>query len=111
MAFERLSSLEQEIVFQCMRAAEAFIDDWEKHARLGLGSKQLRAVIDSWPHVRDNKEESEGFLAINNSLNEVCHGIHISTEDWGKWFDVPLSEVQSTYRKWRALKEIDGGIR
>jgi hypothetical protein len=68
MAFEKLSAKDQEIVLRCMRATVAHVEDWEKHSRLGLGSGELKVIIDQWPAIDDVDESGNGFLAINNCL-------------------------------------------
>jgi len=49
MAIDRLSAKEQDIVLQCMKAAAAHVDDWEKHTRLGLEANDLQIEIARWP--------------------------------------------------------------
>jgi len=111
MAFEALSSKEQNIVLRCMKATTAYIDDCEKRSRLGLEPQQLQRVIDAWPHIDDSSEDTAEFLAVNNSLNEVCYGFRIAPHEWGKWFDAPKSEIEAVYRKWLGIRKISGGIR
>jgi hypothetical protein len=111
MAIEALSEKDRDLVLRCMKAAAAYIDDPEKHARLGLDPEDLHRVIAQWPQIEDHDESGVGFLAINNSMNEVCHGFRIAPADWPTWFDVSLREVESTYRKWLACRRISGGIR
>jgi len=111
MAFRKLSAKDQEIILRCMRATVAHVDDWEKHSRLGLEPNELNSIIDQWPNIDDSDESGNGFLAINNCLNEVCHGFRIESVEWRDWFDTPIAEVECTYRTWLALKGITGGIR
>jgi len=47
----------------------------------------------------DRAETGNGFLAINNCLNEVCHGFRLAPEEWDRWFDTSISEVEATYRR------------
>jgi hypothetical protein len=75
MAFEVLTSREQDVVLRCMKATIAYVDDCEKHSRLGLEPQELQRVLDAWPHIDDSSEDSAEFLAVNNSLNEVCYGL------------------------------------
>lgn len=93
-----------------MKAASAYIEDWEKHARLGLLASELQQEIARWPVIDDSAEAGNGSLAINNCMNEVCHGIRIPAEEWNRWFDTPISEVKATYQKWLGSKETHGGI-
>jgi hypothetical protein len=111
MGIESLTTKEQEIVLRCMKATASYIDDSEKHSRLGLEADDLQREITRWPNIDDRDEGGNGFLAINNSLNEVCHGFRIPPEEWAIWFDTPMSEIESTYRRWFALKGTRGGIR
>lgn len=111
MAFKKLSVEEQRIVLACMKATAAHIEDWEKHSRLGLEPSELKQVIAKWPNIDDSDKNGSGFRAINNCLNEVCHGFRISPEDWSKWFDTPTAVVEATYQKWLNFKGLSGGIR
>jgi hypothetical protein len=111
MAIEGLSAKEQDIVLRCMRAATSHIDDWEKHSRLGIEPEELQSLIVGWPRVDDLDESGNGFLAINNCMNEVCHGFRITPAEWSRWFDTPMDKIESAYRKWLALKGISRGMR
>jgi hypothetical protein len=111
MAIESLSAKEQYIVLQCMKATAAHVDDWEKYSRLGIEADDLQQVIARWPSIDDRDEASVGFLAINNCMNEVCHGFQIPSAEWSTWFDTTIAEVESIYQKWLALKQTHGGIR
>jgi hypothetical protein len=112
MAFEKLSAKDQEIELRCMRATVAHVEDWEKHSRLGLGSGELKVIIDQWPAIDDADESGNGFLAINNCLNEVCHGFRIEPNEWSNWFDTSEVEIKSTYKRWLSLRGLSsGGIR
>ena len=112
MAFEKLSPEDQEIVLRCMRATAAHVEDWEKHPRLGLQPEELKLIIEQWPRIDDADESGNGFLAINNCLNEVCHGLHIAPDEWSRWFDTPEEDIRSTYKTWLSLRRLSsGGIR
>ena len=111
MAFDALSSKEKDIVLRCMKATTAYVDDCEKHSRLGLEPQELQRVLDAWPNIDDTMEDTAEFLAVNNSLNEVCHGFRIAPDEWGKWFDAPKSEIEAVYRKWLGIRKISEGIR
>jgi hypothetical protein len=111
MPFGDLTSKEQLVVLQCMKATAAHVADSEKHSRLGLETDELQGVIAKWPQIDDSAENSNGFLAINNCLNEVCHGFRIAPDDWKNWFDSPESEIKIIYQKWLRLRGLSGGIR
>ena len=112
MAFEKLSARDQEIVLRRMRATAGHVEDWEKHSRLGLRSDELKLIIDQWPTIDDADENGNGFLAINNCLNEVCHGFRIEPDEWSNWFDTSEAEIKSTYKTWLLFRGLsNGGIR
>jgi hypothetical protein len=111
MSIEGLSAKQRDIVLRCMKAAAAHVDDWEKHSRLGLQADDLQQVIARWPNINDGDEDGNDFLAINNCMNEVCHGLSIESAEWSTWFNTPMSDIESTYRTWLALRGVSGGIR
>jgi hypothetical protein len=114
MAFAELSPSEQQIVLRCMKAIAdgPEIEDWEFQTRLGIVRPSLRRVISLWPTIDDSSEDSDEFLAINNCLNEVCHGVKIPDAEWRKWFSQSREEIIKTYNKWLRLKgRSSGGIR
>jgi hypothetical protein len=112
MVIEKLSSEDQESILQCMRAIAdgPYIDDWEMHTRLGITRETLKQIISLWPKIEDDYEGrdkcSDGFLAINNCMNEVCNGVHIPPQEWENWFKRTRSEVLQSYHNWLRL----GGI-
>ncbi len=111
MAFQKLSAKEQKLVLQCIRATAAHVAESELHARVGLEPEELQQVITEWPNIDDADEGGDGFLAINNCLNEVCHGFKIASSDWANWFDSPEADVKAVYQRWLALRGVSGAIR
>jgi hypothetical protein len=114
MAFKELSPTEKEIVLQCMKAIVdgPEIEDWEFQTRLGIVRPTLRRIISLWPEIDDSSDDSDEFLAINNCLNEVCHGVNISATEWQEWFAQPKDEIKQTFAKWLRLRgSSSGGIR
>jgi hypothetical protein len=98
-------------VLRCMKATAAYIDDLEKHSRLGLEAEGLRQTIARWLNINDRDESGAELLAVNNCMNEVCHGFRMAPLEWSNGFDTPMTEIESTYQKWLALKGTSGGIR
>jgi hypothetical protein len=83
MGIEALSAKEQGIVLRCMKATAAHLDDWEKRSSLGVEADDLQQEIVRWPNIDDSDESGNGFLAINNCMNEVCHGFRMAPAEWG----------------------------
>ena len=106
MAFADLSPNEKQIVLECMKAIAdgPYFQDWEFHTRLGIERPTLRRIISIWPAINDRSDDSDGFLAINNCLNEICHGIQIADPEWQSRFAHSKDEVKSTLHKWLKLK-------
>jgi hypothetical protein len=114
MAFAQLSPSEQQIVLQCMKAIAdgPEIEDWEFHTRLGIVRPSLRRIISHWPAIDDSSDGSDEFLAINNCLNEICHGVKIPEAEWREWFTWPKDAIIRTYHKWLSLRgPSSGGVR
>lgn len=106
MAFEKLTEQEQRLILEAMTAIlnGPYIDDAEFQTRLGIDRLQLREVLDTWPVIEDDNEDSHACIAINNCMNEVCYGIEISSAAWSKWFTAPRSDVAAVYARWAKLK-------
>lgn len=106
MAFEKLLPNEQNIVLQCMTAIleGSFIDSFELQTRLGVDKEELKSVVAAYPQLDDTDEDSATNLAINNCMNEVCHGVDITPDKWIKWFNVSRENVKEVYIKWAKLK-------
>jgi hypothetical protein len=92
-----------------MKAVSALIDQSETHTRLGVTREELQTVIAQWPDIDDRDQKSNGFLAIHNSLNEICHGLGV--DEWVNLVDASLNEVKETYRNWLRIQNTRGGIR
>ena len=106
MAFEQLTEREQEVIQQALNAVfhRPYIEDAEFGTRLGLDRVQLWEVLAAWPRLEDLDDDSNASLAINNCLNEVLHGIWISSEDWAMQFTVSKEDVEAVYEHWAQLK-------
>jgi hypothetical protein len=105
MALKQLPSSEQLVVLQCMKAIadSDAIGDQEFQTRLGVARPVLQEIISSWPEIDDSSEDSDGFLAVNNCLNEVCHGVHWPESEWQNRFTEPKDVVKRTYQNWLKL--------
>ena len=104
MSLANLSDKERQIIFQSMNAIlrGRFLEG-EFHTRLGIAPEELEQIVVAYPNVDVSDDHSNAALAINNCLNEVCHGVKFSDQDWSQWFAVSRSEVQDVFRKWAVL--------
>ncbi len=88
------------------------IEDWEFRTRLGVTRSVVKRIISQWPDINDRVEGSDEFLAINNCMNEVCHGIRMTPEEWTQRFTEPKDTILRTYENWLILgSQTRGGIR
>jgi hypothetical protein len=113
MALKDLSENEQELALNCLKAiAEGDeIEDWEFQTRIGVTRPIVKQIISLWPDIDDHSENSDEFLAINNCMNEICHGIPITATEWARWFAQPKESVLQAYSTWLRCGGFKGGLR
>src|SRR5215469_2926764 len=105
MAFGQLTAEEQDIIQQCMVfiLETNHIEGPDYSTRLGISEEELREVIAAWPNLDDADLHSITSVAINNCLNEVCHGLDIPEVQWRQWFTDYREAVRAVYAKWLRL--------
>ena len=105
MSLAKLSDNERKIIFECLNAiSKGNFLEHEHHARLGIDLEELKQIVAAYPNIDDSDDNSNEVLAINNCLNEVCHGISFSDREWSEWFTFNKSEAYDIYRKWAILR-------
>ncbi len=104
MEFE-LGKYEMDTAYHCLRAVTygPFIEDSEFEARLGVPRSELLRIIGDWPEQGKLTRGSRTMAAVLGCLNEVCHGIRFSEQEWRFWLPESLAEVRSVYQKWDAF--------
>ncbi len=109
MAIEQLTHDEKKIVFACICAVAKgpFFPPGDYSSRLGIERDALFQLIAHFSTIDDNDPDSPAARVINNSMNEVCHGVRISPADWQTWFDVDKDAVRKLFKKWRQLQDWD----
>ena len=101
MALKDLSERDQTTIRRCLEyVLRSGALKGEFHTRMGVEEREVEEVLARWPEVDDSADQSPECLAINNALNEVTHGIHISNEEWFRWFQGAREEVEATYSRW-----------
>jgi len=99
MSVKELPPAEQTLIQQCLVfVLESRELEGEFGTRMGVSEAQARQVLEMWPDVDDVADDSIAALAINNALNEVCHGVHV--RDWDRWFAASPAEVTAAYVRW-----------
>jgi hypothetical protein len=102
MAMKDLRGPDQDVIRQCVAAIAAgpFIDDDEFATRLGVSRATVQSLLAAWPHVDDGADDSDACLALNNSMNEVLHGLDIPPITWSEYFTVARREVDAVFHRW-----------
>ena len=103
MRLHKLTEEQRAVIYDCMNTVlkAPFIEDPEFQTRLGIGRKQLKAVIDRWPRLQDSSPDSEDSIAINNCLNELAYGIPMTDAEWSNWLNSSRDEVRIVFHEWK----------
>ncbi len=101
--FSRLSEDEQLVILNAMKATFDFFDR-DFHARLGVTQDEMKQLLACWPDIDDLDDDSTSSVAINNSLNDLLHGVGLSDELCQEKIGAPRDEVRRVYAKWASLR-------
>ena len=101
MAINDLTHSEQQVVFECLKAAAEgpFFPDWEFHTLFGLWREDVRQVVANWPEISEDSEEV--IVAINNSINNLLGYPHGREDVWSDYISVSEEELAAIFDKWR----------
>jgi hypothetical protein len=103
MALASLAPEEREVIRRALQSTFQFFD-FDFHARLGVTPEAMQALLHSWPTVDDTNDDSTACLAINNSLNDLLHGVGVSETDAIRLIGVDRAEIQRVYNKWAIVR-------
>ncbi len=99
MSLSALTPVDLEVVRRAMEATFQFFS-FDFQSRLGLEPEQMTSLLEAWPNVDDTSDDSDACLAVNNSLNDLLHGVGISEEECIRLLGVGREEAYRVYRKW-----------
>jgi hypothetical protein len=104
MPFTDLSPRDQQIAFECLRAAAKgpFFTDYDLAVVFGLSRQQLLAVVARIPHLDDT--EPEVRRAIGHAFNELLRYPHNMHKHWGAWISATPAEVEAVEGRWWRLQ-------
>jgi|SRR5579871_1778409 len=94
-----LTTEEREVIRRAMSATFQFFD-FDFGARLGVAPEAMRAILKRWPDVNDAEDSSDVSLAINNTMNDLLHGVGISDDEAQRITGASRAEMYRIYRKW-----------
>jgi hypothetical protein len=103
MALASLTPEEREVVRRTMEATFRYFD-FDFQTRLGITPEAMRALLDIWPDIDDANDGSNACLAVNNSLNDLLHGVGIGEADAEALVGTTLAEMHRVYSKWSAAR-------
>ena len=103
MPIEALSVEEKEAVRRAISAMPTVLT-FEFEARMGLTEESASFLLEDWPRVDDSDDNSDACLAINNSLNDLLHGVGITDAQCQELTGVNREELLRIYRKWAASR-------
>lgn len=87
-----------------MAAIFEYLDPEQFHPRLGVWAEEMRALLNQWPDLDDSSDDGSATLAINNSLNDLLHGVGISDSEAIALTGVDRKEMYRIYKKWATAK-------
>lgn len=105
LAVMPLATLNQNDVALIERALRALaagdiVEEFEFGARIGVEMVDFRKMVDRWPAWDDGDDNSAECLAINNTLNDLLHGIGLSDRQCIEVLGVGRDELLRVYRTW-----------
>lgn len=97
-----LSTQEQQVIFECLKAAAKgpFFPDWEFHLLFGIERLTLSDILAKWPDVDESSEDT--VLAINNAMGNLIGYPQGEIDQWSKYISVSPEEVLRILKKWKS---------
>ena len=101
MPLKDLTSAEQGIISECLRAAVEgpFFPMWEFQTLFGLEHHEVAGIAFAGVPLDDSC--ADVALAINNALNNLTGYPHGCDNVWDTYISVPPAEVRRIFDKWR----------
>jgi hypothetical protein len=99
-----LSEAEKQVVRRSIEVAFLVLGEIDCHTRLGVTPLEISELLSTWPLVDDSRDSSPACLAINNSLNELLHGVGISEAEAQNSIGASPREMARIYKKWAAAR-------
>lgn len=101
MALKELNKGEQQVIFECLRAAAEgpFFPNSEFHTLFGLEREEVKQIADEWPNIEEAAESV--VVAINNSINNLLGYPHRREDVWSNYISVQPEELYLIFAKWR----------
>ncbi|MQW86847.1 hypothetical protein [Sinorhizobium saheli] len=99
MSLAALSEQELDVVRRSIEGA-LLHHGWDIETRFGVTEGEMRGILAKWPDVDDSVDSGPVCLAINNSLNDLLHGLGISDARAVELAGANRTEMRRVYDKW-----------
>jgi len=80
------------------------IQEFEFGARIGVELPEFRKMVARWPAWDDVDDRSAECFAINNTLNELLHGVGLTERQCTEMLKAGKEELLGVYRTWGAAR-------
>ena len=77
-----------------------YLSDTEYRIRLGLNRCTAHTLLQYWPYLDEKNTNVQ--LLLNNSMNEMCYGIHFKT-GWPCHLSFTREYAKSIFHKWKGV--------
>ena len=95
-----------------MMATGDTLQEFEFGARIGVELPEFREVVARWPAWDDSDDSSPECLVINNTLNDLLHGVGLTERQCTEMLGTGKEELLAVYRRWAASRGWSGtGVR
>jgi hypothetical protein len=97
-----LTARERDVIHKCLVCVATGIvikHDREFGTLFGLTAPDFCKIARRWPALDDADEST--FLAINGALSNLLGYPHDFHTRWGEALDVPKTEIERVFKKWR----------
>jgi len=87
-----------------LMATGDILQEFEFGARIGVELPEFREMLSRWPAWNDADDRSPDCLAINNTLNDLLHGVGLAEHQCIEMLGVSKEELLGVYRRWAASR-------
>jgi hypothetical protein len=74
--------------------------EFEFGARIGVDLAEFREIVAKWPAWDDADDCSPECLAINNTVNDLLHGVGFTEQQCTKLLGVGRADLLAAHRRW-----------
>src|SRR5262249_6667494 len=102
MSLSALNETEKSVLLRALQlmAGGRIIEEWEFSPRIGMELAEFRELLSRWPSWDDASDDSFECLAINNTLNDLLHGVGITEDKCLQNLGASKRELLALYDKW-----------